>query len=518
MEASLSTLDETLISKYLELCIFPEDTPIPISTISILWNSENTENWLFVLEDLNLIQRKGNGYILHDLQLDFIRWKITSEMRPTIHQKFIENLKNSFKEFHLIPNDGYLFEHVAMHLWNVNLCEILHDLLLNFHWLQHQVAENQLKLLIGDYSYFSNDFEMTLIRKSLLLSSHVILSDKNQLESQLQARLVDFASSFKSVSSLLYSIDSTLSGTFWLKASKSILQSPNTSFIQTLVGHSSGVTTVSITPDGSKIISGSFDKTIKIWNINTGEELKTLVGHSSFVTTVSITPDGSKIISGSEDKTIKIWNINTGEKLKTLIGHSSDITTVSITPDGSKIIFCDKSEHIIVWSLLDNSVELLASFTADFDIMSMLCFKTRLLFVDIIGREFSLDFHQNKQIHSNQTQHTNLESSTWITLKMPFNMVPLKLLQSNKELLEVIGNNAIQFCYLFPQLESQALIPKYGNPLEIAAYLLLLLHQHQEDSTITMEIFFNALSTLHQCKELANRLKTEWTTLCVSFN
>ena len=48
MEASLSTLDETLLSKYLELCIFPEDTPIPLSTISVLWNSENTENWLFV--------------------------------------------------------------------------------------------------------------------------------------------------------------------------------------------------------------------------------------------------------------------------------------------------------------------------------------------------------------------------------------------------------------------------------------------------------------------------------------
>ena len=272
-------------------------------------------------------------------------------MKPTIHQKFIKNLKNSFKEFHLIPNDGYLLEHVAMHLWNANLHEILHDLLLDFHWIQHQVAENQLSSLIGDYSYFSNDFEMTLIQKSLLLSSHVILSDKSQLGCHLQARLVDFASSSKSVSSLLYSIDSTLSGTFWLKASKSILQSPNTSLIQTLVGHSSRVTTVSITPDGSKVISGSYDNTIKIWNINTGEELKTLNGHSSSVTAVSITPDGSKIISGSYDNTLKIWNINTGEELKTLKGHSSLVNAVSITPDGSKVISGSYDNTLKIWNI-----------------------------------------------------------------------------------------------------------------------------------------------------------------------
>ena len=95
MEASIGTLDETLQSKYLELCIFPDDTPIPISTISILWSSENTENWLFTLLNLNLIQKnrlESDEYVLHDLQMDFIRWKTTKEKQPTIHQKLINNL------------------------------------------------------------------------------------------------------------------------------------------------------------------------------------------------------------------------------------------------------------------------------------------------------------------------------------------------------------------------------------------------------------------------------------------
>ena len=77
--------------------------------------------------------------------------------------------------------------------------------------------------------------------------------------------------------------------------------------LQTLKGHSEGVLSVAYSPDGTKIISGSFDRTIKIWDANTGECLKTLEGHSIYVYSVAYSPDGTKIISGSRDKTIKIW-------------------------------------------------------------------------------------------------------------------------------------------------------------------------------------------------------------------
>ena len=77
--------------------------------------------------------------------------------------------------------------------------------------------------------------------------------------------------------------------------------------LKTLEGHEGDVNSVAYSPDGTKIISGSKDETVKIWDANTGECLKTLEGHSSNVRSVAFSPDGKRIISGSDDKTVKIW-------------------------------------------------------------------------------------------------------------------------------------------------------------------------------------------------------------------
>jgi WD40 repeat protein len=88
----------------------------------------------------------------------------------------------------------------------------------------------------------------------------------------------------------------------------------------------------------SRIVSGSGDKTVKIWNAATGEVENTLQGHSSYVTSVAFSVDGSRIVSGSYDKTVKIWNAATGEVENTLLGHSSYVTSVAFSVDGSRIV------------------------------------------------------------------------------------------------------------------------------------------------------------------------------------
>ena len=119
--------------------------------------------------------------------------------------------------------------------------------------------------------------------------------------------------------------------------------------LQTLRGHADYVNSVAYSPDGTKIVSGSWDKTIKIWDENTEQCLQTLRGHSESVWSVAYSPDGTKIISGSADNTIKIWDANTGQCLKTLEGHSSVVNSVAYSPDGTKIISGSSDKTIKIW-------------------------------------------------------------------------------------------------------------------------------------------------------------------------
>ncbi|MBE0640230.1 MAG: DUF4062 domain-containing protein [Bacteroidales bacterium] len=122
--------------------------------------------------------------------------------------------------------------------------------------------------------------------------------------------------------------------------------------VKTLVGHTSVVTAVSITPDGNSAASGSADKTCILWNLETGQAVKKLTGHTFVVTAVAITPDGNRAVSGSVDKTCILWDLETGQAVKTLTGHTSVVTAVSITPDGKRALSGSHDKTCTLWDLV----------------------------------------------------------------------------------------------------------------------------------------------------------------------
>ena len=99
----------------------------------------------------------------------------------------------------------------------------------------------------------------------------------------------------------------------------------------TLKGHEGWVTTVAFSPDGNWIVSGSEDKTLRIWDSREGGKLRVLRGHSSALSAVAISPDSKKIVSGSWDHTLKIWNAGSGKNVKTLTGHKDQVTSIEFS-------------------------------------------------------------------------------------------------------------------------------------------------------------------------------------------
>ena len=137
--------------------------------------------------------------------------------------------------------------------------------------------------------------------------------------------------------------------------------------IMTLSGHNKLVKSVLITPDGKNIISGSYDQTIKIWDVKTGKLLKTFTGHSDDINSLALSKDGKILVSSSGDKTIKIWDLTTGKNVQTIAannqnirkigrtipGNTYAIVSVAITPDGKTIISDsgNKTNNIHLWDV-----------------------------------------------------------------------------------------------------------------------------------------------------------------------
>jgi WD40 repeat protein/tRNA A-37 threonylcarbamoyl transferase component Bud32 len=121
--------------------------------------------------------------------------------------------------------------------------------------------------------------------------------------------------------------------------------------ISTLNGHSQKVNVVNITPDGETLVSGSDDSTVKVWNLATGKPIHTLGGHSDSVHALAISPDGKTIFDGSDDNTIKVWNLSTGQLIQTLVGHEFWVRAIAISPDGKTLVSGSFDKTIKVWNL-----------------------------------------------------------------------------------------------------------------------------------------------------------------------
>jgi WD40 repeat protein len=112
-----------------------------------------------------------------------------------------------------------------------------------------------------------------------------------------------------------------------------VLESDNlpSKIVRTLLGHKRNVTSVAFSPDGKILASGSEDESLKLWNIDTGEEIRTLKAHNFWVTSVAFSPDGKLLASGGEDKIVNLWEVSSGKKLDSLHGHDNSVTALAFS-------------------------------------------------------------------------------------------------------------------------------------------------------------------------------------------
>jgi WD40 repeat protein len=138
--------------------------------------------------------------------------------------------------------------------------------------------------------------------------------------------------------------------------------------IRTFLGHTGLVNSVAFSPDGKRVLTGAGlhgrpgsdsdeDNTAKLWDAETGQELRTFRGHTSNVYSVAFSPDGTLVLTGSEDSTAKLWDAETGQEIRTFRGHTRGVSSVAFSPDGTRVLTGSEDRTARIWQLEGITIE-----------------------------------------------------------------------------------------------------------------------------------------------------------------
>ena len=286
---------------------------------------------------------------------------------PALHARLVEAYRARCPDgWHTGPDDGYFFQHLPYHLAEAGRADERRALLFDYRWLRRKLEVAGVNRLIEDLEPLRDDAEARMLAGALRLSAHVLNHQPRQLAGQLLGRL---SSADGPAIGALLGAARTGADRPSLAPLRRSLTPPGGPLLATLEGHGDWVRAVAVTPDGRRAVSGSDDRTLKVWDLEQGALLSTLEGHGAGVSggggdagraarglglvrpdaqglgpgagraagdpggpwrlgsvAVAVTPDGRRAVSGSDDRTLKVWDLEQGALLATLEGHGAGVS------------------------------------------------------------------------------------------------------------------------------------------------------------------------------------------------
>jgi WD40 repeat protein len=118
----------------------------------------------------------------------------------------------------------------------------------------------------------------------------------------------------------------------------------------TLKGHQAWVSCLGFSPDGKTLVSGSEDKTVRIWDVTAGKESAIFAGHTKVIQAVAFSPDGQTVATASSDKTVRVLDAATGSELGRFQGHQGNVYDVAYFPDGKTLLSSGDDKTIRRWA------------------------------------------------------------------------------------------------------------------------------------------------------------------------
>jgi WD40 repeat protein len=304
IECSLDLLDTEERERLSELSIFPEDTPLPLATVSTLWGLDafDSEEQVLRFDGLSLLRfsLSDDQIRLHDVIRDYLGASVANPV--ALHSRLLDGWGDPLE-----LSDGYAWRWIAHHLLAAGRADELRRLLLDPHWLEAKLAAcGSVPDLIEDFNGLPDEKDLESLRDAIRLSAHVIASDARQLPSQLLGRLG--LAKAPALQQLCRDAESHVLCD-WLKPLNAVLTPPGGALLFTFTGHQGRVHDVAITPDGRHALSAGDDGSVRVWDLDMGAETGRLEGHTDWVRHVVVSPDGRRAASASDDHRIRVWRL-----------------------------------------------------------------------------------------------------------------------------------------------------------------------------------------------------------------
>ncbi len=176
-----------------------------------------------------------------------------------------------------------------------------------------------------------------------------ILTNQSRYVAEKASHLVDECDSFLARRLLLHVLKNC---PYTVEAESALIKAMNHETV-VLRGHTSEVIAVAFSPDGSRIVSGSKDNTLILWDAKSGKPIdEPMRKHAGLVYAVAFSPDVSRIVSGSWDNTLILWDAQSGKPIgDPMRGHTGNVNAVAFSPDGSRIVSGSNDSTLILWDV-----------------------------------------------------------------------------------------------------------------------------------------------------------------------
>ena len=363
-------LGENAEQCYADLAVFAEDEPISAVALEVLWrrhglDSDDVYELASALADNSLatlqpgIDTTDTWHLrLHDIQRAYVR--ATTVEPKALHSAYVEAWAQGCRGgFARGPEESTIREQfyarLPYHLVQAGRSGELCELLGSYTWLDGKLRACGVAPLLVDFERIdkldAQERGLATIRDAVRLSSHVLAREPEQLPGQLTGRLTGPRGQQLEVVRALLEDARTEPTRPWLQPIVPSLTEPGSSLVRTLAGHASSILAVALSADGTHALSGSQDRTLKLWNMQSGTLRHTFEGHASSILSVALSTDGMRALSGSSDRTMKSWNTDTGTLERTFIGHSSSVLSVALSTDGAYALSGSDDRTARLWDV-----------------------------------------------------------------------------------------------------------------------------------------------------------------------